>query len=226
MSKRSAAPSCRIPNRFLTVVTNRHACQERGLIETVRLAIEGGATMIQLREKDLPQADLVSLAVELRRVVEKPAIFIVNGNIEAAKASNADGIHLPSAGIPIREARAKVKSLVVGRSVHSIDEALRAAAQGADYLTIGTLYRTNSKPNQQPTGLNLLRNISERVDIPLLGIGGISRVNAAAVVRAGAASVAVISAVMNALDPRRAARALCEAINSPIRTSPSNETAS
>ena len=126
----------------------------------------------------------------------------------------ADAIHLPSNGPTIRAVRAELgDSTLISRAVHGAEEAVRAQDEGADFIVLGTVFETASKPGVRPIGLDAVCEVCARVRIPVIAIGGIDASNAAAVLRAGAAGIAVIGAVMDAHDPRAAASELRTAID-------------
>ena len=174
----------------------------------VEAAVSGGANVVQLREKDLPPAELLALARRLRDVTRGRALLVVNGPLEVAEAAEVDGVHLPEgASMPLRA------GLLVGCSVHSAEVARRAQAGGADYLVAGPVYETRSHPGVQPAGLALIEEIARAVDVPVLAIGGVTAGRVEEVVRAGASGVAAISAVFGAGDPRVAALDLRRALD-------------
>jgi thiamine-phosphate pyrophosphorylase len=203
-----------LPLPCLSLVTDRSRCRGRRLEEIVSEAIDGGANLVQLREKELPGGELYDLALALRDVVHGRGLLFVNERLDVAQACGADGVHLPERGLPIRIVRELVgESLLVGRSVHSVEAAVRAQREGADFVQVGTVFATRSKPDVQPAGLELVSAVRATVSIPVLAIGGIDATNVSKVMRAGADGVAVISAIMDAEDPRAAARKLREAVS-------------
>jgi thiamine-phosphate pyrophosphorylase len=170
--------------------------------ETARIAVAGGATVVQLRLKGRPTAEVVAAGRSLR---ELPATFVVNDDVEAAVRLGADGVHLgrgdEGAG------RALAAGLLLGLSAASVEEALEAEQRGAGYVGAGPVWPTPSKPDADPPiGLNGLAAICAAVSIPVVAIGGIDASNAADCIRAGAHGVAVIRAA-------RAADALAAAID-------------
>jgi len=212
MSKAGGGRGLRLP--CLSLVTDRSRCQARPLEEIVALAMEGGVTLVQLREKDLPGGELYDLALSLRAVVHGRGLLFVNERLDVAQACGADGVHLPERGLPIRIVRELVgESLLIGRSVHSVEAALRAQREGADFVQVGTVFATRSKPGVEPAGPEIVQSVREAVSIPVLAIGGIDTTNVSKVMSAGADGVAVISAIMDAEDPRAAARKLWEAVS-------------
>ena len=176
-------------------------------------AVDGGVNMIQLREKDLPKEELLILARQVREVIQDRALLLVNQKVDVALASGADGVQLGEEAVSVEAARDQVGDrLLVGRSVHSLEDALEAEVQGADLLIVGTVFPTASKPGAAPAGLGLLSRIAGAVTIPYLAIGGVNRSNVAQVMKHGCSGVAVISAILGAADPTRAARDLWEEI--------------
>ena len=136
----------------LALVTDRRLCQALSLEEAVAQAIEGGANLVQLREKDLPVADFLALAEKLRAVTRGRALFLVNDRLDAALACAADGVHLPERGLPVAAARRLAgEGFIIGRSVHGVAEAARAQEEGADYVQVGTIFASVSHPGQ-PAG--------------------------------------------------------------------------
>jgi thiamine-phosphate pyrophosphorylase len=197
----------------LMLITDRSRLRDRPLEEVASLAVEGGVTAVQLREKDLSGGELYDLAVTVHAVLRGRALLLVNDRVDVAVAAGADGVHLPEHTLPLRKLRDYVgDSCIVGRSVHSVEAALRAEQEGADYLLVGAVYETASHPGQPPAGPALVRAVAEAVRVPVLAVGGITPERGAEVIEAGADGVAVISAILDADDPKAAARALREAL--------------
>ena len=197
----------------LALVTDRRLCQTLSLEEAVAQAVEGGANLVQLREKDLPPAELLALAEKLRAVTRGRALFLVNDRLDVALASAADGVHLPERSLTVAAARRLAgEGFIIGRSVHSVAEAVRAQEEGADYVQVGTIFASRSHPGQPVAGLGLLEAVAAAVSIPILAVGGITSANMGQAMTAGASGAAVISAVLGAPSPREAARALAQAI--------------
>lgn len=184
---------------------------EDELVEIVRDSIEGGVNAVQLREKDLPRAELLALARRLREVTGGRALLIVNSTAEVAEEAGADGVHLPE-DAPMVETR-----LLVGRSVHSVEAAVSAEAEGVDYVIAGPLFETETHRGREGAGVDLLRNIYEAVGVPVAGIGGIDYQRAATVARAGAVGVAVIRAILAAPSPHDAAAEIWVALTEAYR---------
>jgi len=203
------------PDYTLYLVTDRRTACGRDLEDVVREGIEGGVTMVQLREKGASARDFLERAMALRAVTSRfGAPLIINDRVDIALACRADGVHLGQDDMKCRQAREIVGSRrIVGVSVSTVEEALKAEANGADYLGVSPVYNTPTKTDTPPaTGLDGLSRIRRAVQLPLVAIGGITVANAAAVIRAGADGVAVVSAIVASPEPRAAARALRLAI--------------
>jgi thiamine-phosphate pyrophosphorylase len=195
------------------LVTDRHQARKRPLEWVVAAALDGGVNLVQLREKDLSARELWPLAARLRELTEGRALFVVNDRLDVALAVGADGVHLAGHSLPPGAARTVGGAArLIGASVHDLGEAERASQGGADYLLVGTLYPTGSKPGHPGAGPELLQEIREAVDVPLLGIGGITARTARDVLAAGARGVAVVSAIMGADDPAAAAAEIRQAL--------------
>jgi len=178
------------------------------------VAAARGVDAVQLREKDLPAGELLRLARVLRERLPPHVILLVNDRADVALACGAHGVHLPEAGLPVATARHLVgEEMLVGRSVHSPSEALRAQEEGADYVVVGPVYPTRSHPGHPGAGPALVREVAQALRIPVLAIGGIDEARVAEVVRAGAAGVAVISAILEREDVEEAARRLRRALH-------------
>ncbi|MCL6613364.1 MAG: thiamine phosphate synthase [Firmicutes bacterium] len=205
----------------LYVVTDRGLAGGRPLVEVVRQALEGGARIVQLREKTLPTREMVELAAALKELArDYGARFIINDRVDVALAVDADGVHLGQEDMPARVARRLIgPHKILGVSVASVEEALRAREEGADYLGAGAVFPTATKGEASVIGLAGLRAICTAVDLPVVAIGGIDREKVAEVIAAGAAGIAVVSAVMAAPDPAAAAREILLAVEAARRDS-------
>ena len=210
----------RMPEPCLCLVTDRSLCSSDPveLERRVALAVRGGVDMVQLREKDLPGGLLLELAARLRKVAAGTALLVVNERVDVAMASGAGGVQLGEEGLPVEVAwRLAGEGSLIGRSVHSVEGALEAQEQGADFLVVGTIFPTGSHPGTEAAGPALLSSLAGRVGIPFLAIGGVTAENAAAVVDAGASGAAVISAILAARDPEAAARELKQVLEAAWR---------
>ncbi len=196
----------------LHLVTDRRLRGDSGLTALVAEAAAGGLGAVQLREKDLPGGDLLHLAEALLRALGDTPL-LVNERVDVALAAGAAGVHLPAAGLPTPAVRRLVgPDRLVGRSVHSLEEARQAEDEGADYVILGTIFATPSKPGRTPAGLPLVREVTAAVRLPVIAIGGIDERNAAAVIGAGAHGVAVSSAILRAPAPALVVERLAEII--------------
>ena len=200
-----------LPVPCLCLVTDRGLCRsDFGELEwKVAAAIHGGVDLVQLREKDLTGRELLMLAERLKRVTEHSAMLFINDRIDVALACGAEGVQLGEEAIPVDAARKAAGSkLLLGRSVHTLEGALVAEEHGADLILAGTIYDTGSHPGSEPAGPQFISQLSERVKIPVMGIGGISTSNVGQVMDSGGSGAAVISAILSAQDPEQAARSL------------------
>lgn len=192
----------------LYVIVDTGALEGRDALDVAAGAIRGGASVIQLRDKMLPRRELIDLARKIKGIcAESGALFVVNDCLDVALAAEADGLHVGQEDMPVAEARRLLPfDRLIGRSTHGLEEALRAEADGADYIAVGSIYPTPSKEKCEVIGLESLRQIRARVSLPVVAIGGITCQNLDEVMRAGADGVAVISAVLHAANVERAAR--------------------
>jgi len=194
----------------LYLVTDRRWLGERTLWDGVEEAIRGGATLVQLREKEISSKEYLELAQRLKEVTDRHDIpLIINDRIDIALAVDADGVHLGPEDLPVPIARKLLGGgKIIGSSAASVDEALLFQAQGADYLGVGAVFPTATKRGTEKVGLEDLRGIKSAVHIPVVAIGGINAENAKPVMETGVDGVAVVSAIMNQTDIREAARQL------------------
>src|SRR3989344_48886 len=186
----------------------------------VKRAILGGVTVVQLRAKNASARDIITLANKLRPITKKAGIpLIVNDRIDIAMAIDAEGAHVGQSDLPAVLARKILgPKKILGVSVKTVSDALRAKKDGADYLGVGDIFGTRSKGDAgKPIGLEAIRRIARRVRIPVIGIGGISRYNAHQVIEAGADGIAVISALTLAPNPTIAARKLRAIVDASLR---------
>jgi thiamine-phosphate pyrophosphorylase len=200
----------------LYLVTDRDLSRGRATLEIVRAAVTGGVSCVQLREKNCSTAEFIREALEIRDFLRSRGIpLIINDRLDVALAVAADGVHLGQTDMPYQMARDIAGAdFLIGISAESLEDAIEAAGQGADYLGVSPIYETPTKTDTAPAlGLSGLRAIREAVDIPLVGIGGLKRDNAASVIAGGADGVAVVSAIVSADDPQSAARQLRDEID-------------
>ncbi|MCS7013473.1 MAG: thiamine phosphate synthase [Chloroherpetonaceae bacterium] len=180
-------------------------------LQLAELAMRGGARLIQLRDKTLPTRELFAIAVALRTLtLAFGARLIINDRVDIALAADADGVHLGQTDLPIPAARKILgEGKLIGGTASTLEEAVAVEKDGADYIGFGHIFPTTSKEKPSPPkGLEMLRQVVRAVRIPVIAIGGITAENAREVIKAGAAGIAVISAVAKAASPEAATKEL------------------
>ncbi len=200
----------------LYLITDTSIIRGLPLQEAVQKAILGGLKFLQYREKNLPASISYEMAKEQRRLTQDAGVtFIVNDDVSLALAVKADGVHLGQEDLPIQEARKILGHRgLIGISTHSVQEALAAEKDGADYIGLGPIYPTTTKQTRPPLGCGVIREVKEKVRIPIFAIGGINQINLKEVLEAGATGVAVISAILTSPDITQVTRAFLETIAS------------
>ena len=200
--------------RMLTLyaVTDSRWLHGQTLAQQVELAIRGGATMVQLREKGAGEAELIALARELAAVCKAHGVpFIVNDSPRIALAADADGVHLGQKDMPPDEARRILGSgKIVGATARTVEQALRAQALGADYIGSGAVFGTGTKADAVPLSREKLTAICRAVDIPVVAIGSVNRENIQRLAGTGVSGAAVVSGIFAQADVEAAARELRE----------------
>ena len=186
------------PDYSLYLVTDRMRMSTRTLGEAVEQAVIGGCTLVQLREKEIPASDFYMLALEIKKITDRYGIpLIINDRIDIAMAAGAAGVHIGQQDIPADIARKVIgKDMLLGVSVSSAAEAIDAVKAGADYLGVGAMFPTGTKPDAGFVSMEELGRIRKAVDIPIVVIGGISRENAMLFRPMGVDGLAVVSAVI------------------------------
>jgi thiamine-phosphate pyrophosphorylase len=201
----------------LYVIIDSRAAGGRSLVDVAAEAAKGGADIIQLREKDAAAREIVDLGRAVKKAVvavSKDALFIINDRPDIALACGADGVHIGQDDIPPDAARAVIgKDKVLGISTHSLEQAFAARKSGADYIGVGPVFSTPTKPDYKAVGLGLVREVRKAVNIPFVAIGGISADNIGQVIDAGAQRIAVVRAVCGAGNIAAAAKALKERLD-------------
>ena len=199
----------------LYLVTDRGLSRGRSILEIVSAAVNGGTTVVQLREKDCSTRDFIEQALAVKEFLKGHGVpLIINDRVDVAQAVKADGVHLGQTDMPLEMAKKILGgSMIIGISAESLQDAIEAEQGGADYLGVSPIYATPTKTDTSPPlGLEGLREIRKVVRLPLVGIGGLNRDNAAEVIRNGADGVAVVSAIVADDDPQAAADALKQII--------------
>lgn len=200
----------------LYIVTDRGLSSGRTTLEIVKAAVRGGATCVQLREKTCPTLEFIEQALSVKEYLREHNIpLIINDRLDVAQAVQADGVHLGQTDMPFGMAKAILKdSMIIGISAESLEDAIKAEKGGADYIGVSPIFATPTKTDTAPPlGLEGLRKIRKAVRLPLVGIGGLNKDNAGEVIKNGADGIAVVSAIVAADDPEKAAGELKKIIN-------------
>lgn len=190
-------------------------CRDIGMVETARQAVAGGATMVQLRHKHAGTADMVEIGRELKSLLAPLGVpLVVNDDVDAAVAIGADGVHVGQSDLAAAHARLRIpEGMILGVSVETVDLAAAIDPAIVDYVGVGPVFATGTKPDHKPPiGLDGLARIVAAAPVPAVAIGGLKRGHAAQVLAAGACGLAVVSAICGTPEPEDAARALAAEI--------------
>lgn len=194
----------------LYAVTDRAWTGNMSLREQVEAALKGGVTCVQLREKELEEGAFLEEALELRALCREYGVpFLINDNVDIAIRCGADGVHVGQSDMKAANVRALVgEGMIIGVSAHSVEEALEAVRNGADYLGVGAVFSTATKTNVQRLPKEVLKGICEAVEVPVVAIGGIQKDNLMELAGTGVDGVALVSAIFGARDIAAECRAL------------------
>ena len=194
----------------LYLVTDSAWIGIKTLPEQVEEALKGGVTCVQLREKELDDEEMLKEAIEIKALCRKYGVpFIVNDNVEVALACDADGVHIGQQDMEAGEVRQKIgKDKIMGVSAQTVEQAIRAEWNGADYLGVGAVFATSTKMDADTVSYETLKDICASVNIPVVAIGGINADNILKLYGAGAEGIAVVSAVFASNDIEIAASVL------------------
>lgn len=195
----------------LYAVTDRRALPAGvTLAQAVEAALDGGVTCLQLREKEASAGEILALARTLLPLCRARRVpLLINDRVDIALAAGADGVHLGQEDLPLPEARTLLgPDRILGATAHTVEEALRAQAEGADYLGVGAMFPTGTKTNTIPTSADTLKAICAAVSIPVVAIGGVTAQNLPTLAGTGIAGAAVVSAIFSQSDLTAAARTL------------------
>lgn len=197
-------------NWQLYVIVDPASVGSRSVEETTAAAIRGGADVIQFRDKKSPDVEMARIASRLLRITQKAGVpLIINDRAEVARQVGADGVHVGQEDWPIAQVRSVVgKQMIIGKSTHSLKQAVAAQGEGADYIGLGPIFSTPTKPDYAMIGPEIIQMAAAGVKIPMVCIGGIDSGNISSVLEAGARCVAVVRAVCAAENPETAAKAL------------------
>ena len=196
---------CENKTLLLYAVTDRCGITKDELIKRTELAIKGGVTIVQLREKELSDSEFLAEAIEIKKVCDKFNVpLIINDNVDVAIRCGAHGVHVGQSDMKAGKVREKVgENLILGVSVQTSQQAIEAQASGADYLGVGAVFATSTKPDADSVRLDTLKDICQSVDIPVVAIGGINKENMAMLSGTGIAGVALVSAIYGAEDTEK-----------------------
>ncbi|MSP79277.1 MAG: thiamine phosphate synthase [Dehalococcoidia bacterium] len=207
----------RLPQPCLALITDRTLCPDGSLVAKVTEAVANGVGMVQVREKDLTAGELYTLTMDLKEAIAGRALLIVNDRVDIVMASGVDGVQLPETSLPTTAARRILRvGMGIGRSVHSVQGAVNAVNEGAEFLVLGTIFTSRSHPNERPAGPSLIADVKRSAAggrAPVLAIGGVTPQNVAQCMEAGADGVAVISAILGAKDVGEATRQMKHALS-------------
>ena len=202
--------NCTKEDLLLYAVTDRSWLNGRTLYEQVEEALEGGATFIQLREKELDEEHFMKEALQLKALCKKYHVpFVINDNVEIAAAMDADGVHVGQSDMEAGDVRAKLgPDKILGVSAQTVEQAILAEKRGADYLGVGAVFPTGSKDDADDVSHETLKAICEAVHIPVIAIGGISSANVLQLKGTGICGIAVISAIFAQKDIKESTKNL------------------
>lgn len=200
----------------LYLCTDRELMSSVTIEENVELAIQGGCTVIQLREKNCSSKEFYDIAVNVRKITDKYNIpLIINDRLDIALAVKADGVHIGQKDLPADVVRKIVgEDMIIGVSTANVQEAKKAVEDGADYIGVGAMYSTNTKSDTRAVTMEELANIRKTVNVPIVVIGGINMKTLHNFKNKGIDGLAVVSAIVSKKDVRQAARDMLEAFKS------------
>mgnify|MGYP000015316872 CR=1 FL=1 len=204
--------NCRKEDLLLYAVTDRSWLGEETLYSQVEKSLKGGATFMQLREKDLDEERFYQEAVELKELCAQYHVpFVINDNVDIALRMDADGVHVGQSDMEAGDVRAKLgPDKIIGVSCKTVEEALRAQAHGADYLGVGAVFPTGTKADASEVSFETLREICQAVEIPVVAIGGVNARNTPRLKDSGIVGIAVVSAIFAQPEIEKATAELLE----------------
>lgn len=204
--------NCSSEDLLVYAVTDRSWLNGESLYSQVEKALKGGATFIQLREKELGEEDFLKEAIEIKELCKRYHVpFVINDNVDIAYKMNADGVHVGQSDMEAGNVRAKLGSdKIIGVSAQTVEQALLAESCGADYLGVGAVFPTGTKSDAVEVGYETLKAICEAVHIPVVAIGGITSNNINEIKGSGVSGVAVVSAIFASKDIEAATKELCK----------------
>jgi thiamine-phosphate pyrophosphorylase len=205
----------------LYLVTDENLCLGRSLVKVVEAAVKGGVTMVQLREKAESSRKFLYKAQQLKEILSVYQVpLIINDRLDIALAAKADGVHVGQDDLPVEAVRQLMPHAIIGLSVENFAQLEQAAGLPVDYIGISPVFTTPTKAElENAWGIDGLKAVRSRTNLPLVAIGGINPSNAVEVITAGADSLAIVSAICSAEDPEQASRELLSLIHSTQRKS-------
>ena len=203
--------NCKSEDLLVYAVTDRSWLNGESLYSQVEKALKGGATFIQLREKELDEEHFLKEAVEIKELCKRYQVpFVINDNVEIALKMDADGVHVGQSDMEAGSVRARLgKDKIIGVSAQTVEQALLAEEHGADYIGVGAVFPTGTKLDAVEVGYDRLREICKAVHIPVVAIGGITRDNIIQLKGSGVSGVAIVSAIFASKDIEAATKELC-----------------
>ncbi len=200
-----------LKNSLLYLILDREVLSYPAILSVARKSVRAGVDIIQLRDKISSDADFLSLALKLKKITQGKAVFIVNDRLDAAILSQADGLHLGQEDLPLKLARKLLgPGKIIGISCHNLSQALKAQREGADYIGLGPVFSTLTKPGLKAIGLEVISKVKSRLKIPFFAIGGVSFSNVSLALRAGANKIAVCRGICSQRNVFRACSSLKE----------------
>ena len=192
----------------LYLVTNRELMSSKTIEKSVKEAIKGGCTIVQLREKDISSKEFYDIAKSLRKITKKYKVpFIINDRVDIALAVNADGVHVGQSDLSLKNVRKLIgKDKIIGVSCGNLEEAKKAYKDGADYLGVGAVFPTNTKKDAKDVGIDGLKEIINNIPLPIVAIGGINKENIENLRDINLAGVALVSAIISQKDVKNSAK--------------------
>ncbi len=211
--------NCAPEELLLYAITDRSWLNGRTVYEQCEEALKGGATMIQLREKELDDKSFFEEAVEIKKLCEKYNVpLLINDNVKIAVEMDADGVHVGQRDMQAGDVRELIgPNRILGVSAQTVEQALRAEKCGADYLGVGAVFKTGTKSDATEVDFETLKAICEAVTIPVVAIGGITKENMIELKDSGIVGIAVISAVFAADDITEATKELCKKMKAMVK---------
>jgi thiamine-phosphate pyrophosphorylase len=195
---------------LLYAVTDRTWLKGRSLANAVEEALKAGVTFLQLREKNLDFSSFLELARDIKKIADKYRVpYVINDNVDIAIACGADGVHVGQEDMDAKEVRKTIgPDKILGVSAQTVEQAVNAENNGADYIGVGSVFPTSTKPDAETVSFETLRNICKAVSIPVVAIGGINKDNAIKLAGTGIDGIAVVSAIFARDDITKAVREL------------------